>query len=101
MVVLAGRRPDALASVAERGTELPGVLDPAPTDVTDEASVRALVAATRQAFGRLDLLFNNAGRNQPEAPIDDLPLEQWRAAKSAASEASPAIMARCQSPDRC
>ena len=46
VVVLAGRRPQALASVAERGAELAGVLDPAPTDVTDEASVRALFNRT-------------------------------------------------------
>jgi NAD(P)-dependent dehydrogenase (short-subunit alcohol dehydrogenase family) len=78
-VALAGRTAAALEDTAGRGGGLAGQLRAVPTDVTDEASVRALFAATRQAFGRLDLLFNNAGRNQPEAPIDDLPLEQWRA----------------------
>jgi NAD(P)-dependent dehydrogenase (short-subunit alcohol dehydrogenase family) len=78
-VALAGRTAAALENTAGRGDGLAGQLRAVPTDVTDEASVRALFAATRQAFGRLDLLFNNAGRNQPEAPIDDLPLEQWRA----------------------
>ncbi|HEY6596798.1 MAG TPA: SDR family oxidoreductase [Asanoa sp.] len=78
-VALAGRTAAALEDTAGRGDGLAGQLRVVPTDVIDEASVRALFAATRQAFGRLDLLFNNAGRNQPEAPIDDLPLEQWRA----------------------
>jgi NAD(P)-dependent dehydrogenase (short-subunit alcohol dehydrogenase family) len=78
-VALAGRTAAALEDTAGRGDGLAGQLRAVPTDVIDEASVRALFAATRQAFGRLDLLFNNAGRNQPEAPIDDLPLEQWRA----------------------
>jgi len=78
-VALAGRTRAALKDTAGRGDGLAGQLRAVPTDVTDEASVRALFVATRQAFGRLDLLFNNAGRNQPEAPIDDLPLEQWRA----------------------
>jgi NAD(P)-dependent dehydrogenase (short-subunit alcohol dehydrogenase family) len=78
-VALAGRTAAALEDTAGRGDGLAGQLRAVPTDVIDEASVRALFAATRQAFERLDLLFNNAGRNQPEAPIDDLPLEQWRA----------------------
>jgi NAD(P)-dependent dehydrogenase (short-subunit alcohol dehydrogenase family) len=78
-VALAGRTAAALEDTAGRGDGLAGQLRAVPTDVTDEASVHHLFAATRQAFGRLDLLFNNAGRNQPEAPIDDLPLEQWRA----------------------
>ena len=51
-VVLAGRRRATLASVAERGAELRGMLDPAPTDVTGEASVRALFDRTLQRHGR-------------------------------------------------
>jgi NAD(P)-dependent dehydrogenase (short-subunit alcohol dehydrogenase family) len=78
-VALAGRTAATLEDTAGRGDGLAGQLRAVPTDVTDEASVHHLFAASRQAFGRLDLLFNNAGRNQPEAPIDDLPLEQWRA----------------------
>ena len=49
-----------------------------PTDVTDPASVRRLFATARDAFGRLDLLFNNAGINVPTVPIEELPIEQWR-----------------------
>ena len=49
-----------------------------PTDVADPASVRHLFATARDAFGRLDLLFNNAGINVPSVPIDELPIEQWR-----------------------
>ena len=77
-VTLAGRTVAALTETAERGDGLDGRLHAVPTDVTDEASVHHLFAAARQTFGRLDLLFNNAGRNQPEAAIDDLPPEQWR-----------------------
>src|SRR5918995_788142 len=80
VVVLAGRRPDALASVAERGAELPGVLDPAPTDVTDEASVRALFDRAVQRHGRVDLLFNNAGIWSPARELDTVPLREWNAA---------------------
>jgi NAD(P)-dependent dehydrogenase (short-subunit alcohol dehydrogenase family) len=79
VVVLAGRRPDALASVAERGAELPGVLDPAPTDVTDEASVRALFDRSVERHGRVDLLFNNAGTGAPARELDTVPLPEWNA----------------------
>jgi NAD(P)-dependent dehydrogenase (short-subunit alcohol dehydrogenase family) len=79
VVVLAGRRPDALASVAERGVELPGVLDPAPTDVTGEASVRALFDRAVERHGRVDLLFNNAGTGAPARELDTVPLREWNA----------------------
>jgi NAD(P)-dependent dehydrogenase (short-subunit alcohol dehydrogenase family) len=79
VVVLAGRRPQALASVAERGAELAGVLDPAPTDVTDEASVRALFDRTVGRHGRVDLLFNNAGTGAPARDLDAVPLAEWDA----------------------
>ena len=69
-VVLAGRRPQALASVAERGAELAGALDPVPTDVTDEASVRALFDRTVERHRRVDLLFNNAGAWPPARELD-------------------------------
>jgi NAD(P)-dependent dehydrogenase (short-subunit alcohol dehydrogenase family) len=78
-VVLAGRRPDALARVAERGAELPGELDPVPTDVTDEASVRALFDRTVERHGRVDLLFNNAGTGAPARELDTVPLAEWNA----------------------
>jgi NAD(P)-dependent dehydrogenase (short-subunit alcohol dehydrogenase family) len=78
-VVLAGRRPGALASVAERGGELPGTLDPVPTDVTDERSVRALFDRTVERHGRVDLLFNNAGTGAPARELDTVPLVEWDA----------------------
>ena len=74
-VVLAGRRAaelDATAALAENGKTLA-----IPTDVTDAESVRALFARIRQAFGRLDLLFNNAGTGAPPVPFEDLTFEQW------------------------
>ena len=77
VVVLAGRRPQALASVAERGAELAGVLDPAPTDVTDEASVRALFNRTVGRHGRVDLLFVNAGTGAWARDLDAVPLAEW------------------------
>src|SRR5215218_5502685 len=80
VVVLAGRRREALASVAQGGAELPGVLDPAPTDVTDEASVRALFDRTVERYRRLDLLFNNAGTFSPARELDAIPLAEWNAA---------------------
>jgi NAD(P)-dependent dehydrogenase (short-subunit alcohol dehydrogenase family) len=79
-VVLAGRRPEALAETVARA-EAAGATGHAlavPTDVTEEASVRALFEATRRAFGRLDVLFNNAGTGAPPVPIEDLTFEQWR-----------------------
>ena len=50
---------------------------PVPTDVTSPDSVRALFAKTRETFGRLDVLFNNAGTNAPAIALEDLPYEQW------------------------
>jgi NAD(P)-dependent dehydrogenase (short-subunit alcohol dehydrogenase family) len=79
VVVLAGRRPEPLASVAERGAGLAGALDPIPTDVTDEASVRALFGHTVERYGRLDLLFNNAGTFSPTRELDTVPLAEWNA----------------------
>jgi NAD(P)-dependent dehydrogenase (short-subunit alcohol dehydrogenase family) len=78
-VVLAGRRPEALAAVAERGDGLAGALDPVPTDVTDEASVRALFERTVERHGRVDLLFNNAGSFAPPRDLDTVPLAEWDA----------------------
>jgi NAD(P)-dependent dehydrogenase (short-subunit alcohol dehydrogenase family) len=78
-VVLAGRRADALEETARRGQGTGAPLLAVPTDVSDEASVVALFARAREAFGRVGLLFNNAGRGHPETPIDELPLDVWRA----------------------
>ena len=74
-VLVAGRRPEALASaVSEAGD---GSVIAVPTDVTDPESVRALFARTEEMFGRLDLLFNNAGTGGPRVPLEDLTHEQW------------------------
>jgi NAD(P)-dependent dehydrogenase (short-subunit alcohol dehydrogenase family) len=75
-VALAGRRLDALERTAqESGSSRVLAL---PTDVTDATSVQALFARVRDAYGRLDLLFNNAGINVPSASIEELTVEQWR-----------------------
>ena len=77
-VVLAGRRREPLeATLRESGRpESDGLVVTA--DVADPASVRALFDQIRARFGRLDLLFNNAGVNVPNVAIDDLSFEQWR-----------------------
>ncbi len=74
--VLAGRRKEKLEETADEGR--PGTSLVAPTDVRDPASIRALFATTKEAFGRLDLLFNNAGIGAPPVPLEDLRLEKWR-----------------------
>ncbi|HTD33542.1 MAG TPA: SDR family oxidoreductase [Candidatus Elarobacter sp.] len=78
-LVLAGRRAEQLEIVAAAIREGDGNALAVPTDVTDPAAVAALFAATKSAFGRLDLLFNNAGVNPPPTPIEDLSVEAWRA----------------------
>jgi NAD(P)-dependent dehydrogenase (short-subunit alcohol dehydrogenase family) len=76
-VALAGRRADALEATAAQAPTGARVL-PVPTDVTDPDSVRALFEKTVAAFGRVDLLFNNAGRGSPPIPIEDFTIEKWR-----------------------
>ncbi|MEO7413067.1 MAG: SDR family oxidoreductase [Opitutaceae bacterium] len=77
-VVLAGRRAEALTeTVTESGAPADLALT-VPTDITNEESVRQLFQQTRERFGRLDVLFNNAGINIPNVPLDELPLERWR-----------------------
>jgi NAD(P)-dependent dehydrogenase (short-subunit alcohol dehydrogenase family) len=76
-VVLAGRRPEALEQTVTQAAAGGRALA-VPTDVADPASVRALFEKTRAAFGRLDLLFNNAGTSAPAVPLEDLTDEQWR-----------------------
>ncbi len=76
-VALAGRRVDPLNAVAQES----GAADRAlavSTDVSDPDSVRALFDATVAAFGRVDVLFNNAGVNAPGIALEDLTIEQWR-----------------------
>ena len=77
-VALAGRRADALEATRSAAGELAGNAIAVPTDATDPAAVKALFAATREAFGRLDLLFNNAGTGAPAIPLEDLSVEQWK-----------------------
>jgi NAD(P)-dependent dehydrogenase (short-subunit alcohol dehydrogenase family) len=79
-VVLAGRREEELQATIDRagptGTRALAV----PTDVTDPASVRTLFARTMETFGRLDLLFNNAGTGSPPVLLEDLSYEEWKTA---------------------
>lgn len=77
-VVLAGRRAERLDVVAREGAGLAGQALAVPSDVRDPASVSALFARTKEAFGRLDLLFNNAGTGAPAIPLEDLTYEQWK-----------------------
>jgi NAD(P)-dependent dehydrogenase (short-subunit alcohol dehydrogenase family) len=76
-VVLAGRRAAALDSTAALAVAAGGVVLAVPTDVSEPASVKELFGRTRDAFGRLDVLFNNAGINVPAIPMDELTYEQW------------------------
>jgi NAD(P)-dependent dehydrogenase (short-subunit alcohol dehydrogenase family) len=77
-VVLTGRRPAALEqTVAAAGPDGARALA-VPTDVSDPASVRKLFEKTKETFGRLDLLFNNAGTGAPPIPLEELTVEQWR-----------------------
>lgn len=77
-VVLAGRRREALEETVARAKPGASTLV-VPTDVTDPGSVRNLFARTREVFGRLDLLFNNAGITASPVPLEDLTYEQWKA----------------------
>ena len=63
-VVIAGRHEETLEAVVKSGANLSGVLDAVPADVTDEASVKNLFETTVQRYGRVDLLFNNAGNRR-------------------------------------
>ncbi len=76
-VVLAGRRKDALEETAKRAGSAKTLV--VPTDVQDVASIKALFAKTKETFGRLDVLFNNAGIGAPPVNVEDLTYEQWMA----------------------
>jgi NAD(P)-dependent dehydrogenase (short-subunit alcohol dehydrogenase family) len=76
-VVLAGRRKAPLEATARASRARSPRILVMPTDVADAAAVRALFEKTRARFGRLDLLFNNAGLNAPGIPLEDLSYEQW------------------------
>jgi NAD(P)-dependent dehydrogenase (short-subunit alcohol dehydrogenase family) len=79
VVALAGRRADKLKEVAAEGAAAQGKSIAVETDIADPASIKALFAKVMAAHGRLDLLFNNAGIGAPAMPLEDLPLERWRA----------------------
>jgi len=77
-VTIGGRRPEPLeATVEEAGTDAERLLA-VPTDVGDPDSVRALFTRTKEAFGRLDVLFNNAGHGAPRVPLEALAYEDWQ-----------------------
>jgi NAD(P)-dependent dehydrogenase (short-subunit alcohol dehydrogenase family) len=77
-VVLVGRRPDTLEeTAAQSGSEGPRVLV-VPTDITVPESVHALFEKTKQTFGRLDVLFNNAGMGAPAVSLEDVTIDDWR-----------------------
>jgi NAD(P)-dependent dehydrogenase (short-subunit alcohol dehydrogenase family) len=73
-VVLAGRKAENLQAVTK---EAAGETLVVPTDVREAASIQALFAKTKDAFGRLDLLFNNAGVSMRGMPLEDIPLDRW------------------------
>jgi NAD(P)-dependent dehydrogenase (short-subunit alcohol dehydrogenase family) len=77
-VALAGRRAEKLEETTRAGRSTGGMCLSVPTDVSDPTSVKALFAQTKDSFGRLDLLFNNAGIGAPAMPIEDLPYETWK-----------------------
>ncbi len=79
-IVLSGRRPEPLAAVKAEIEAAGGKAIAVPTDVGDPASVAALFAQCKAAFGRLDLLFNNAGVGAPTVPLEEVPFERWKAA---------------------
>jgi NAD(P)-dependent dehydrogenase (short-subunit alcohol dehydrogenase family) len=76
--VLAGRRKDKLEETANEGRTAGTKCLVVPTDVSDPKQIEALFARVREAFGRLDLLFNNAGIGAPAVPLEELPLDTWR-----------------------
>ncbi len=78
-VALAGRHTETLQRTAAMGVSDGGAMLAVPTDVSDPASVKDLFGAIKESFGRLDVLFNNAGRGTPAIPMEDLSFEQWSA----------------------
>jgi NAD(P)-dependent dehydrogenase (short-subunit alcohol dehydrogenase family) len=77
-VAFAGRRKEPLEKAIADAAAPSGAALAVPTDVSDPQSVRALFAATKKSFGRLDVLFNNAGVGAPAINIEDLTFEQWQ-----------------------
>ena len=77
-VTLAGRRMKNLEGTLEQAGSADSRAIAVSTDVGDPESVRELFAKTLESFGRLDVLFNNAGIGAPPIPLEDLPYEQWK-----------------------
>ena len=77
-VALAGRRIEPLESALAEAEELRERAIAVPTDVGDPESVKAFFAKTMEAFGRLDVIFNNAGTGSPPVNLEDLTYEQWK-----------------------
>ena len=78
-VVLAGRHMESLIETSKTEPGLAAQALPVPTDVGNPESVKALFAKTYETFGRVDLLFNNAGTGSPPTPFQELSFEQWKA----------------------
>jgi NAD(P)-dependent dehydrogenase (short-subunit alcohol dehydrogenase family) len=78
-LVLAGRRATELEKTAAAANPSGGRMLPVPTDIGNPDSVKALFAVLTESFGRIDVLFNNAGINAPGIPMEDLSYEQWSA----------------------
>ncbi|MDE1166123.1 MAG: SDR family NAD(P)-dependent oxidoreductase [Pseudomonas sp.] len=76
-VVLAGRRAEPLQALVDSAREQGREALAVPTDVRDAASVDALFATVEEVYGRLDVIFNNAGVNAPAVPMDELDVEHW------------------------
>jgi NAD(P)-dependent dehydrogenase (short-subunit alcohol dehydrogenase family) len=77
-VVLAGRRSEALEETIAKAGPSGSLALAVPIDVSDPSSVNTLFEEVKKRFGRLDLLFNNAGASAPAIPLEDLAVEQWR-----------------------
>jgi NAD(P)-dependent dehydrogenase (short-subunit alcohol dehydrogenase family) len=78
-LVLSGRRKDPLNAVAEQGKALGAEAIAVAGDIGEPTAVKSLFAETMRAYGRLDVLFNNAGIGAPAIPLEDLTFEQWKA----------------------
>src|ERR1041385_2181744 len=75
-VALAGRRKEAPEAGAKEGAPAQSLV--VPTDVRDIEAIRALFAKVKSTYGRLDVLFNNAGMGAPPVPFEELPVEKWK-----------------------
>jgi NAD(P)-dependent dehydrogenase (short-subunit alcohol dehydrogenase family) len=77
-VVIAGRRPGPLGQTAADAAAEGSTLLAVPADVTDPADVRRLFGRASEQFGRVDVLFNNAGRASPPVPLEDISFDDWQ-----------------------